>query len=86
VVVIEHDTPQTSPDYRKLVVHIDQKLSVPIAARNYAWPTPAQQQLPAAELDAATLSENYSYTNIRLDPQLADSDFDRNNEGYSFRR
>ncbi len=86
LVVVEHATQKTSPDYRKLVVYIDEKLSVPVAVRNFGWPQGAQRALKGPQLDAATLVENYSYSNIQIEAQLAAADFDRNNKSYKFRR
>lgn len=86
LVMIEHESPQTSPDYRKLVVFIDEKLSVPVAVRNYGWPQQGQSHLKGQQLDEATLVENYSYSSLRIEPQLAEADFDENNRSYKFRR
>lgn len=83
--LIEYADPAVSPVYRKSVVFVDQEWLVPIYIKNFTWPeggTPADPQ----QLDEATMIEHYSYSNIRLDVQLADGDFDRNNEKYQFRR
>jgi len=86
LVVLEHSSRTASPEYRKLVVYIDHKLSVPVAVRNYGWSKDTQSDLTAEQLDQATLIENYAYSDIQIRPRLAAVDFDQNNKSYKFRR
>ena len=82
--VVEFPNHEKSLKYRKSVVFIDKKLALPIYIQNYAWSQ--DDSLSGKKLDEATLIENYSYSNIRTNQQLADNDFDRKNKNYSFKR
>lgn len=81
----EFASPEIFAEYRKTIVYIDQELNLPIACRNYAWPE-KDTNLTGNELDQATLIENYAYTDIQFETELADLDFDHHNEDYKFRR
>ncbi len=74
-----------SPVYRKSVQYIDREWNVPIRVANYTWPGPGEQ-LEGPALDAATLIEYYSYSEIVTDARLTDLDFDRSNAEYHFHR
>lgn len=82
---LEYDRPQDSAIYRKSIVYIDKEYSLPIFIRNYAWPSPTDV-LDASEMDNGTLIEHYTYSNIDLNAELADGDFNRTNTAYRFRR
>lgn len=82
--VVEYPDREDSSLYRKSVMFIDKKFSLPIYIQNYTWPE--DDSLAGKKLDEATLIENYSYSNIRTNRQLADNDFDRKNKSYSFKR
>jgi hypothetical protein len=82
---LEFDSPAIHESYRRSVQFIDKELSLPVCIKNYGWPE-ASSDAAAADLDEATLIECYRYTDIRLDQQLADADFDRGNREYRFRR
>lgn len=84
--LVEYQDRRVSELYRKSLVLIDKELSLPVMVTNYTWPTDEQQPLEPAELDAATLIEVYSYSNIELTRRLADADFDRENKDYRFAR
>ena len=79
--VVEYPDPARSPDYRKSILMIDKQHCLPIFCKNYTWPEEGTL-LSGDQLDKETLLEFYTYTNIKLGPQLADKEFDRNNEAY----
>lgn len=85
--VLEFTSRKISEIYRKSVLYLDRELLVPIYLQNYTWPD--EEPAPAADpqkLDEETIIEHYTFTNIRVDKNLADLDFDRENDEYSFRR
>ncbi len=73
-----------SPTYRKSITLIDCEWSVPLHTRHFEW-SPSTTDLPEEELDEATLLESYSFTDIKLECNLTDHDFDRTNPEYRFR-
>ena len=77
---LEYALPQQSPTYRKTRLHIDRSSLLPVCIWNYTWSEDVSQQL-----DDDTLIEHYHFTDIQLDAQLADIDFDRANPGYRLR-
>jgi hypothetical protein len=83
--ILEWDSPQVSELYRKSIVCIDKERSLPVFVKNFTWPHEAEE-IAADKLDEATLIEHYTYTKIQINQQLADSDFDKANKEYQFRR
>jgi hypothetical protein len=83
--IVEYDHPRFSPLYRKSIVFIDKELLMPICVKNFTWAEGAAAD-DIEGLDESTLIEFYSYSDIRPELQLADNDFDRNNEKYGFKR
>lgn len=81
---IVYDSPQHRADYRKSVIWIDQEQLFVSKIENFGWPS--DDNLPASRLDAETLIELYSYTNVNFDKQLAAIDFNVANESYGLRR
>ena len=81
---VEIDSPAIDESHRKSVQFIDKELSLPVCLKFYGWPDASSNGV--ADLDEATLIECYRYTDIRLNQQLAESDFDRSNREYRFRR
>ena len=79
--LIEHESPETSPLYRKSFLMIDQELLVPVCVKNFGWP---EGEIDG-DVDAETLLEFYTYTNIAIPQQMADAEFDRDNNSYRFR-
>ncbi|MCH2213373.1 MAG: DUF1571 domain-containing protein [Fuerstiella sp.] len=77
----EYESPETSSDYRKSIILIDSNYHIPVMARNYTWAAEAGDLSPE-ELDARTLIENYSYTDIDFSKKLAIADFSRENPRY----
>ena len=83
--IAEYGDQQESEEYRKSVCYIDKELSLPICVKNFGWPE-EDSELAGEELDEATMTEFYTYTDIKIDQQLADADFDQTNSAYKFRR
>jgi len=83
--VVEYDSREIEPVYRKSITYIDKELAIPICVRNFGWAEP-DSELTGQELDVATLIEYYGYSDIRFDRRLGDADFDKTNEEYTFRR
>lgn len=83
--VIDYANPEISKLYRKSVVFIDKQTHLPVCVKNFTWPE-AASTATAKALDKETLIEDYRYSNIQLDQQLADGDFDRGNSKYRLRR
>ncbi len=81
--VVEYPDRERSPEYRKSILMMDKVHCLPIFCKNYTWPEEGSTAT-GKKLDEETLLEFYTYTNLKLGPQLADQDFDRNNEGYEF--
>ncbi len=77
---------KSSEDYRKSIQYIDREWLLPICVKNFAWPDAKQTFATDAGLDEATLVENYSYSELQFNQQLANDDFDRANKAYNFRR
>ncbi|MFO1093242.1 MAG: DUF1571 domain-containing protein [Planctomycetaceae bacterium] len=78
VFVTTYDSPEYCEMYRKAVCYIDKELSMPVCVQNYTWAVDATPET----IDDETLIEFYSYSDIKIKEQLADSDFDRANESY----
>ena len=83
--VLEFDDRTVSRIYRKSVLYLDKELLVPLHLQNYTWPE-KEGEIDAQNLDAETIIEHYTFSNIKLNQNLADPDFDRTNENYSLRR
>ena len=83
--VIEYGSPKASETYRKCITYIDKDLSVPILVKNFAWPDETAAAEDEKSLDESTLVEYYSFSDIKLEPKLANSEFDRKNKIYRFR-
>lgn len=77
----EYESQEKSPMYRKSVVLIDSRHSLPMLARQFTWARDAEHLSPE-ELDQQTLIEHYSFSNINFDAKLAAEDFSRDNPRY----
>ncbi|HEY2250706.1 MAG TPA: DUF1571 domain-containing protein [Planctomycetaceae bacterium] len=84
--VVEYDSREVEPVYRKSITYIDKELSLPVCVRSFGWPEAGVEAADTAALDEATLIEYYGYTDIKFESRLTDSDFDKGNSGYTFRR
>lgn len=65
-------------DYHQARLYIDKKLQLPVRFESYDWPSDGS--------DTPVLLEEYSYHRLNLNVGLTDTDFDRNNPEYEFRR
>lgn len=89
--VVEYDSKEFEPVYRKSITYIDKKHSLPVGVKNFGWPV---EELAAADapvrdpqaLDEATLIESYGYKDMSFETRLADNAFDKGNAEYKFRR
>ena len=73
--IIQYDSPEVEPTYRKTITYIDKQLALPISVRNYGWPDEGVDTSDPAALDEATLIEYYGYTDIQFETRLSDADF-----------
>ena len=77
---------KVSEEYRKSIQYIDKEWLLPVCVKNYTWAEAKQTFADEKALDEATLIENYAYSELQFNQQLASKDFDRANEAYGFRR
>jgi hypothetical protein len=82
VFVTTYDSPEFHETYRKVVLYVDKELSMPVCVRNFTWARDANPET----IDDDTLIEYYSYSDIKVEQQLADGDFDKANAEYKLRR
>jgi Protein of unknown function (DUF1571) len=81
VFVTTWDSAEFNETYRKSVLYIDKELSMPVCVQNYTWAVDANPDT----LDEDTLIENYCYSDIKIEQELRDADFDRTNRSYRMR-
>jgi hypothetical protein len=84
--VVEYESREIEPVYRKSITYIDHELSLPVCVRNFGWQEPGTETGDAASLDESTLIEYYGYTDIKFEGRLTEADFDKGNADYKFRR
>jgi hypothetical protein len=84
--VIEYDSKEIEPIYRKSITYIDKEHSLPICVKNFGWPAEDVSADNPQALDEATLIEFYGYKDLRFETRLSDNDFDKANAEYKFRR
>lgn len=84
VFTTKYKSPGASPTYRKSITYIDDEWNLPVCSRHFAWPE-SGNSTNESDLDASTLIESYSFTDLRLSHPLTDNDFDRENSEYRFR-
>ncbi|MFN0055714.1 MAG: DUF1571 domain-containing protein [Planctomycetales bacterium] len=84
--VVEYDSREIEPVYRKTITYIDKEWSIPICVRNFGWPTEPPSEEQTETLDEATLIEYYGYKDLQFETRLSDADFDKGNSDYKFRR
>jgi hypothetical protein len=80
--IMQYDSPQANKTYRKSIQYVDAELSLPVVVRNYTW----GEDTDPETIDEQTLIESYTWTDIRVNQQLANGDFDETNSSYRFRR
>lgn len=79
-----YKSPAESRMYRKSITLIDREWNVPLSSQHYEWPTVATAK-SGEELDASTLIESYSFTDVHWNAHLTDQDFQRTHPDYHFR-
>ncbi|MSR56316.1 MAG: DUF1571 domain-containing protein [Planctomycetaceae bacterium] len=84
--IVEYDSKEIEPVYRKSITYIDKELSIPICVRSYGWPEADSLTADPQTLDAETLIEYYGYKDVEFESRLTASDFDKANAEYKFRR
>jgi hypothetical protein len=79
-ILIESTHPLHRPEllFYRVRVYIDRELGLPVRFEAYDW--------PASPEAAPELMEEYTYTDVKLNVGLSDSDFDVSNTAYSFGR
>lgn len=77
VIECRHPRPRKQFLFHVSRLFIDKQTNLPVRSENYGWPARADGQPP--------LIEEYTYSHIRTNLDLADRDFDRNNPEYNFR-
>lgn len=70
---LTYDSPEVNPDYHKSLIQIDKELSVPICVRNYTW----VEGKPSETMGEHNLIEHYAFTELELNHELADEDFQK---------
>jgi hypothetical protein len=74
MIEVVHPVPRASFRFHKAQVFIDNELQIPVRYAAYLW--------PAAPGGEPVLEEAYTYLNVKVDNNLTDLDFDRNNPNY----
>lgn len=81
VFLINYDSAEVCSKYRKSLISVDADLHIPMLVRNFTWAVDADYETEA-ELDKATLIENYSFTGLNMSSELIARDFSRDNPRY----
>jgi hypothetical protein len=79
--ICEYESPEINKTYRKSVILIDQELSLPVCVKNYTW----GRDIEPEKLDESTLLEYYSYSNLKVQQQLPETEFAQDNPEYKLR-
>lgn len=77
----EYAAPKYNSTYRKSLLLLDARYHIPLRIINHTW-TDAAEGISAAELDAQTLIEDYSFSRVDFGTQLVGEDFSRDNPKY----
>lgn len=78
--LMKYDSQDINRTYRKTIMMIDAERHLPVMVRNFTWS--ADSNLADAELDAETLIEDYSFTELEVETDLVAQDFSRDNPAY----
>ncbi len=79
--LLTYEDPKFNAAYRKSILLVDSRRHIPLMVRNFTWATDGEE-LSEEELDKATLIENYSFTKLDMNSELAVADFSRENPKY----
>ena len=77
----EYEAPKYNATYRKSLLLLDARYHIPLRVINHTW-TDTTEGISAAELDAQTLIEDYSFSRVDFGTQLVGEDFSRDNPKY----
>ncbi|HEX5104062.1 MAG TPA: DUF1571 domain-containing protein [Pirellulaceae bacterium] len=80
VLEVEHPVPRQHFEFNVAQIFIDDELQMPIRYAAYLWPTTASEK----RLDPGLVIEEYTYLKVKLNQDLTDADFSRNNPNYQF--
>jgi hypothetical protein len=64
--VVEYESPEVEPVYRRSIIHIDKALSLPISVENFTWGNKPGQE---------PLIERYVYRDLDFDSGVAETEF-----------
>ena len=78
--LLKYESREISKVYRKSLMMIDCENHIPVMVRNFTWS--ADTSLDGEQLDAATLIEDYSFTDLQIQAELVATDFSRENPRY----
>jgi len=78
--LMKYDSQDINKTYRKTIMMIDAERHLPVMVRNFTWST--DDSIAEAELDAETLIEDYSFTDLQVETDLVAQDFSRDNPAY----
>lgn len=77
VLQVRHPVPRPHFEFHIAQIFIDDETKLPVRYAAFHWPTD-----PADKL--GPVLEEYTYLNVKLNPGLADADFDPENPNYNF--
>jgi hypothetical protein len=76
MIQVVHPTPRRNFRFHMARIYLDEQLNMPIRYEAYDWPVSPKDKPPLLEV--------YTYSNIKLNQELTDSDFDVKNPNYGF--
>ncbi len=76
-VVVTHVGPARGTPYYQAKIFVDEEYQVPVHYESYDW--------PSRDGEEPRLTEQYTYTNLRLNVGLTELDFDESNPQYQLR-
>jgi hypothetical protein len=76
MIQVVHPVPRRNFRFHMARIYVDDQLNMPIRYEAYDWPVSPKEKPP--------LLEEYTYSNIKLNQGLTDSDFDVKNPNYGF--
>jgi hypothetical protein len=77
VIQAKHPTQRPHFEFHIAQIFIDDEMKIPVRYAAYHWPTDPEDKL-------GPVIEEYTYTNVVLNPGLVDADFDPDNPNYNF--
>ncbi len=83
LIEVGHESADDGSDYHIARVLIDEQLQLPIHFSSYTWPDVFKAE-DKGDKPIPVLVESYTYRDLKLNVNLCDQDFDRNNPEYKF--